>query len=372
MPRCTPEQRRFIYDCHILQKTYPQLSLDFSLKFGVAAPTRKNCNSIVQRAISDNTYQNLNTSRSGRKRSGRSAPNIFAVMGDTISHPSVGCRRREAYLGIPKSTVHRILRIDLNLRPYHIQTHQSINTPDYQKRRDFANWYLAQQAANSDFEDLIVYTDESHVHLTGHINSHNAVHWGSTRPNTVNQNPLHSPYVTILGGITPYGLLGPYFFEDAAGNRERINATNYTDKLQNNLIPDLTLLTLTHPSISLPPSTTQLPWWFMQDGARPHISNLATNLITTEFGTQTIGERLAVHWPARSPDLTPCDFWLWGSMKDAIHHQGPAADLNEIKTRVRSFFAQVPEDHCRRAVQSVQKRCRLLLTQNGGHFEHLL
>jgi hypothetical protein len=38
------------------------------------------------------------------------------------------------------------------------------------------------------------------------------------------------------------------------------------------------------------------------------------------FGDRTVSRGL---WPARSPDLTPCNFYLWGNLKDKVYRINP-------------------------------------------------
>ncbi|GBN65801.1 hypothetical protein AVEN_85675-1, partial [Araneus ventricosus] len=45
-------------------------------------------------------------------------------------------------------------------------------------------------------------------------------------------------------------------------------------------------------------------------------------------------------WPSRSPDLNPCDFWLWGYLKDVVFstpivdsHGDPAYQKNGLKQK---------------------------------------
>ncbi|KAF2367907.1 hypothetical protein FHG87_001352, partial [Trinorchestia longiramus] len=42
-----------------------------------------------------------------------------------------------------------------------------------------------------------------------------------------------------------------------------------------------------------------------------------------------------VEWPPRSPDLTPCDFFLWGYLKNKVYFS-PPQDLEELQNRIRS------------------------------------
>jgi len=49
------------------------------------------------------------------------------------------------------------------------------------------------------------------------------------------------------------------------------------------------------------------------------------------FGDRTI--RLGL-WPARSPDLNPCDFYLWGNLKDKVYRTKPHTE-EELKENIR-------------------------------------
>ncbi|GBN90917.1 hypothetical protein AVEN_239312-1, partial [Araneus ventricosus] len=50
----------------------------------------------------------------------------------------------------------------------------------------------------------------------------------------------------------------------------------------------------------------------MQDGAPPHIAATVKQLLNLHFGNgRIISRHFLTAWPPRSPDLNPCDFWLW-------------------------------------------------------------
>ncbi|KAF0301823.1 hypothetical protein FJT64_025950 [Amphibalanus amphitrite] len=68
-------------------------------------------------------------------------------------------------------------------------------------------------------------SDEAHFWLSRHVNSRNAVHWGSKVPDKVLTKPLHSEKVSAWiamrrGG----GLIGPFFFENEREVAQTINA----------------------------------------------------------------------------------------------------------------------------------------------------
>ena len=49
---------------------------------------------------------------------------------------------------------------------------------------------------------------------------------------------------------------------------------------------------------------------FMQDRAPPHFTRAVTDLLREQFGDRLIGRGFPIPWPARSPDLTPMDYWF--------------------------------------------------------------
>jgi len=52
-------------------------------------------------------------------------------------------------------------------------------------------------------------------------------------------------------------------------------------------------------------------------------------------------------WPPRSPDLTPCDFFLWGYIKDRVFLPPLPVSLNELKQRITTADASVDKDMLR-------------------------
>ena len=52
--------------------------------------------------------------------------------------------------------------------------------------------------------------------------------------------------------------------------------------------------------------------YFQQDGAPAHYTRKVRDYLNQLFLGRWIGCRDPLEWAARSPDLTPCDFFLWG------------------------------------------------------------
>lgn len=49
--------------------------------------------------------------------------------------------------------------------------------------------------------------------------------------------------------------------------------------------------------------------WFQHDGCPAHFSLVARQKLIEKFSNRWIGRGGSVVWPARSPDLTPLDFF---------------------------------------------------------------
>ena len=57
----------------------------------------------------------------------------------------------------------------------------------------------------------------------------------------------------------------------------------------------------------------------MHDGAPLHFSRVARQFLNQHFANKWIGRADPVARPARSPDLNPLDFHLWGHLKSIVY-----------------------------------------------------
>uniref|UniRef100_A0A915DSY7 Transposase n=1 Tax=Ditylenchus dipsaci TaxID=166011 RepID=A0A915DSY7_9BILA len=84
-----------------------------------------------------------------------------------------------------------------------------------------------------------------------------------------------------------------------------------------------------------------------RDGAPPHYSVLVRDWLDENFplrwmGRGTPAKSAPFRWPPYSPDLTPCDFFLWGYLKSRIYRTQPA-NLYELLERIVNEFQLLPE-----------------------------
>ncbi|PNF43075.1 hypothetical protein B7P43_G02709 [Cryptotermes secundus] len=65
-------------------------------------------------------------------------------------------------------------------------------------------------------------------------------------------------------------------------------------------------------------------FYLQQDGGPPHYHRDVRAYLDDTLPGPWIGRRGAIEYPPRSPDLTPLDFYLWGTLKDEVYRQKTA------------------------------------------------
>ena len=157
------------------------------------------------------------------------------------------------------------------------------------------------------------------------------------------------------------GLIGPYFFEDEHGKAETVNSEHY-------------LVVLKKFKAALRRRRLQLQdQWFMQDGTTAHTARNSRQWLAESFGDRVISLKTDFPWSPHSPDLNPCDFFLWGYLKDRVYSESPATVL-ELKNSIIHHVDQLRNnvELQRRVMGQFQKRIRVCLNRQGCHIEHLL
>ena len=72
-----------------------------------------------------------------------------------------------------------------------------------------------------------------------------------------------------------------------------------------------------------------------------------------------------------TPDLTPCDFFLWGFVKDTVFVPPMPANLQDLRNRITAAVALVYRDMLTRVWNEMDYRIDVCRITEGGHIEHL-
>ena len=110
--------------------------------------------------------------------------------------------------------------------------------------------------------------------------------------------------------------------------------------------------------------------WWAQDGAPAHTALQVRELLNEMFQNCVIAIHHQTEWPARSPDLSACDFFLWGYLKNKVF-TSPPATIAILRQRIEEEFERLranPEV-VRRAVRSTEKGIALCIDRGLRHVE---
>jgi len=77
------------------------------------------------------------------------------------------------------------------------------------------------------------------------------------------------------------------------------------------------------------------------NGETAHTSRHSIGILKEIFLGHLISLRDDIGWPARSPDLNPCDFFLWGYLKSKVHSNHPQCN-EQLKDTIRQEIATIP------------------------------
>lgn len=108
------------------------------------------------------------------------------------------------------------------------------------------------------------------------------------------QHTQYPKKVNVWAGIILNQIIGPFFID---GN---LNSNKYHQLLMHSIIPAIQQIV----------GENMNNVWFQQDGAPAHFGINVRNFLSETFPNRWIGRRGSVEWPARSPDLTPLDFFI--------------------------------------------------------------
>jgi hypothetical protein len=356
MERFTTEQRtRTIEFYYLNQRSIILTQRAYRRHFNVRiSPSEAMIRCLVNRHHQHGSVRDL--PRTGRPRLSRSAENIERVQQSVNEAPETSCRRRSAQLEMSRTSLRRILKKDLQLYPYKVQLVQELKPADLRQRLNFAVKFQELARNEINFIENLIMSDEAHFHLNGFVNKQNCRFWGSENPRAIHQRQLHPIRCTVWCGITSENVIGPYFFENEDGSAVTVNGERYRFMIENFLRPAL---------------ENRPGMWFQQDGATAHTARDTMALLRQIFGERIISRNSEIFWPARSPDLTAPDYFLWGFLKERVYVNKPETILElkaNIVAEIRTLQPQVLKD----VMENALKRAHQCEAENGGHLRDII
>lgn len=110
---------------------------------------------------------------------------VNGVRGYTGS--SVSTRRRATQLRICRTSLRRILKVDLRMFPYKIHLAQELLSRDAPQRLQYASRFILLATENVNFFNTLINGDEAYFHLNGYVNKQNCRIWGTENLTAMHQ-----------------------------------------------------------------------------------------------------------------------------------------------------------------------------------------
>lgn len=336
--RLTLEEKIKSVELYIKFGNSEQVRREWKNHLASEPPSRPTILSLVEKFQETGSVEDK--SRSGRPRTAVSEESIKKVSEKLLECPKISIRVASLELGMSKDSFHRAAQ-EAGFRPYRPYTVIELSEDDFDRRDEFSSTFLALLEQNPGLLDKIIWSDESEFRLNGVVNRHNSCYWAQANPQE--QMPVQhtSAGVMVWCAVTSTKIIGPYFFDGS------VNADSYLMMLKEFLWPQVKYKRM----------------YFQQDGAPAHYASSVRSWLNEKFPNRWIGRRGPIEWPARSPDLSPCDFFLWGYLKDKVY-QEKSATIAQLRQRIYTACAEISAEMCSHVCQSMAsrlERCRELV-----------
>jgi hypothetical protein len=292
----------------------------------------------------------------GRSREVRTEAVDEAVLNLIEESPETSTRKIARVLNVSHSVVFRILK-EQQLYPYHLQRVQSLLIRDFLPRVVFCQWLINMIGQAPQFLRNILFTDEANFSRDCIRNFRNNHIWAEENPHDFFEgNHQYQFSLNVWLGIIDDHLIGPYFLP------RRLDGDSYC-----HLLEELPII------LEEVPIQIRQRLWFMHDGAPAHFSIRARRHLDEVYANRWIGRGGYVNWPARSPDLNPLDFCIWGYLKSLIYSR-PVEDINDLRNRIVAGCETIKNSPgiFERIRNSMRTRVDACIEAEGNHFQHFL
>lgn len=180
----------------------------------------------------------------------------------------------------------------LHMHAYKMSVAQELLFLDHRKRLEYCHGFN-ENLNDDNMLNLTFFSDEAWCYLSGYVISQNFRTWSTENPHSFVETSPHPQKNGVWVAMSRRRIVGPIFFN------ETINAERYRRIILDPFIEQLHDDELTN-------------GYFQQDGATAHTANATLDYLKQYFDNRIISRN---RWPARSPDLRPLDFHLFGFLK---------------------------------------------------------
>ena len=155
--------------------------------------------------------------------------------------------------------------------------------------------------------------------------------------------------VMVLSVISSEGdVMPPFFFEDKQG----VNQEVYQKALTKHVFPWMKRIAQGRKFV------------FQQDGATCHTARPTIDLIKKHCTDLTYPNQ----WPPNSPDLNPCDYFLWGTVERMSNETGHS-NRESLIAAIKSAHRRLKRSQVQTACSRFRRRVEMVIAADGGFIE---
>ena len=289
--------------------------------------------------------------RSGRERDVRTPDLVDKIRKFWDEDRRVSLLTVAAQFGVGEATVHRIVHEDLNMRKVCAKFVPRLLSDEQKERRVGDSKEMVELiTSNPSVIDSLVTCDESWVYCYDPETKRQSAQWKPTdspRPKKARQSRstaklMMIPFFDSKGIIyihwVPHGQMvnKEYYVEVLREFRKRFRRKR----------PEL---------------FKSGQWHLHQDNAPTHKSIMVTSYLT-EMGVKTVPH------PPYSPDLAPCDYWMFPRLKEKLRGRR-FEDVEEMKEAVTEALDTFTLEDYQRAFKKWLERYNKCIELGGSYFE---
>lgn len=353
-------QRVFAVTTYIETKSVITVQRRFRAQFNIPRRGRIPSRNIILRWFNKwNNHGTVCDRFVGSLRTVRTPENIERVRQAVTGSPTRSANKHADVLHLSDRTLRRILHNDLNFHPYKIQIVHQLSPQDAPNRLTFCREFVRLLNEGANVINNLIMSDEAHFHLSGYVNKQNFRYWCAEQPMQLHEQPLHAEKVTVWCGVATFGIIGPYFFQE--NNRTvTVNSERYLQMLETFLTAELRRLGVNNNEI-----------WFQQDGATSHTARRVMAFLRNMFPGRLLSRNGDIAWPARSPDLTAPDSFLWGYLKSKVYLNKPRT-LDDLRNNITQEIREIDGTLRRAVMNHVRENIEKCIEYNGGHLKSVI
>lgn len=290
--------------------------------------------------------------RPGRPLTATTKANIKRIEELVEEDRRISLRALEALTYLNLFTIHGILHDHLDMRKRKSRWVPHMLTPEHKlKRLDFAKHMLNEIQSGRLRLDLIITGDECWFYHRKIKKAQSNSSWrrSDEEPDTVVRRDRFEAKTLFCIFFRTTGPVQITYLDKGA----TIDNQVYINDCLSPMIQEVE---------SQRPSHGVSDMWLLHDGARPHIHANVRNFLKSK-GLKTIDH------PPYSPDLAPCDYWLFDYIKERLNDEPCAQSL---ATSITTILSSTPIQEYQKTFKKYIERLELCVLAEGAYFEHFM